>query len=199
MSTENDLMQKLLISKKIMDKHNDIKRNTEFTNTRPVEENFNSISTNYNIPNEYLEENSYKKNFISEDLSEDKILNSKLPEEIKRLMLEYPINQPTSMNGPSIISEELVEKASRLMNLNNKETKIQNENKTSKIVSENINYDNFFNGKNFRNILKEVLKEVLNENGLLVESENKSNEEFKFKVGKHIFEGRVTRIKKIAS
>ena len=33
--------------------------------------------------------------------------------------------------------------------------------------------------------------------GLITESETKSNEVFKFRVGQHIFEGRVTNIKKI--
>jgi hypothetical protein len=47
-------------------------------------------------------------------------------------------------------------------------------------------------------MLKEVVKEVLSENGMLVESVSKSNDNFSFKVGKHIFEGKVTKIKKIS-
>jgi hypothetical protein len=42
------------------------------------------------------------------------------------------------------------------------------------------------------------MEEVLHENGLLVESESKSNEMFKFRVGQHLFEGKVVKIKKIA-
>jgi hypothetical protein len=52
--------------------------------------------------------------------------------------------------------------------------------------------------KEFRKMLKEVVKEVLSENGMLVESVSKSNDSFSFKVGKHIFEGKVTKIKKIS-
>jgi hypothetical protein len=48
-------------------------------------------------------------------------------------------------------------------------------------------------------MLKEVVEEVLLENGILAESTQKSNNElFSFKVGKHIFEGKVTKIKKIS-
>jgi hypothetical protein len=47
-------------------------------------------------------------------------------------------------------------------------------------------------------MLKEVVEEVLLENGILAESTQKSNEVFSFKVGKHIFEGKVTKIKKIS-
>jgi hypothetical protein len=46
----------------------------------------------------------------------DRILSSKLPDEIKRLMIEHPIQQPNNMGGGSVLSNELVEKAARLMN-----------------------------------------------------------------------------------
>jgi hypothetical protein len=55
-----------------------------------------------------------------------------------------------------------------------------------------------FNNKQLREMLKEVVEEVLLENGILAESTQKSNEVFSFKVGKHIFEGKVTKIKKIS-
>ena len=55
-----------------------------------------------------------------------------------------------------------------------------------------------FSNKQLREMLKEVVEEVLQENGILSESEQKSNEVFSFKVGKHIFEGKVTKIKKIS-
>ena len=54
------------------------------------------------------------------------------------------------------------------------------------------------NNKQLREMLKEVVEEVLLENGILAESTQKSNEVFSFKVGKHIFEGKVTKIKKIS-
>ena len=46
-------------------------------------------------------------------VSQDAVINSKLPEEIKKLMLENPIVQP-QMNGPSL-SNEIIEGATRLM------------------------------------------------------------------------------------
>jgi hypothetical protein len=46
-------------------------------------------------------------------------------------------------------------------------------------------------------MLREAVREVLMENGLLTESKEKSDELFSFKVGKHIFEGKVTRIRKV--
>jgi hypothetical protein len=61
-----------------------------------------------------------------------------------------------------------------------------NESSTSNIPTEDI-----------RSIVRETVESVLRENGLITESETKSNEVFKFRVGQHIFEGRVTNIKKI--
>ena len=47
-------------------------------------------------------------------------------------------------------------------------------------------------------MISEAVNEALTENGLLVESTEKSNEMFTFRVGKHIFEGKVTKIKKVS-
>jgi hypothetical protein len=46
-------------------------------------------------------------------------MSSKLPNEIKRLMIEHPIQQQSPMNpASSVLSDELIQKASRLMNNN---------------------------------------------------------------------------------
>ena len=39
---------------------------------------------------------------------------------------------------------------------------------------------------------------LLKENGLLVESESRSSDLFKFRVGQHLFEGKVLKVKKMA-
>jgi hypothetical protein len=48
-----------------------------------------------------------------------------------------------------------------------------------------------------RQIVRETVEQVLGENGLLTEGSEKSNQVFNFRVGEHIFEGKVTKIKKI--
>jgi hypothetical protein len=55
-----------------------------------------------------------------------------------------------------------------------------------------------FDIKQLQQIVESTVKKVLKENGLISESEEKTNEVFSFKVGKHIFEGKVTKIKKIS-
>ena len=49
-----------------------------------------------------------------------------------------------------------------------------------------------------RDIVRETVEDVLKENGLLVESESKSSDLFKFRVGQHLFEGKVLNVKKMS-
>jgi hypothetical protein len=194
MQNENDLLQKLMVSKKIMDIHNNVPRGQTQGNTiqNPVLDEFNAPSAKYNIPQEMMME-SQQPVQSNKPVTQDRIMSSKLPDEIKRLMIEHPIQQPTTMGSGVSISNELLEKAARLMNndiannVNPYQPKKQTIQEYSKPQSTNID----------RDMIKEVIKEVLSENGLLVESTSKSNDMFQFRVGSHIFEGKVTKIKKV--
>ena len=62
MGSENDLIQKLMVSKKIMEKHNTMARNqNQLGNinipSAPELESFQAPQANYNIPQEFLSEN----------------------------------------------------------------------------------------------------------------------------------------------
>lgn len=198
MNSEAELLQRLMVSKKIMEKHNDIGRG----NARdispgissPMVENYDAIPAKYNLPQEFLQEQQAPRQMSSNVSTEDRITNSKLPDEIKRLMLEHPIQQPSMGTATgAVLSDDLVEKASRLMNSNAKGEQI----KESKSVRQStqpigITVDQI------KDVVRETVEEVLHENGLLVESNSKSNELFKFRVGQHIFEGKVTNIRKVA-
>jgi len=189
MNSEQDLINKLMISKKIMEKSDQIGRGQARPSTPALEE-YQPVSGNYNIPQEFLQESQPQKSYKTETPTQDRILNSRLPDEIKQLMIQHPIQQPTmGVNSGIGLSEDLVERASRLMNTNQ-------EPKQKNIVSENKQKSNI-NNEDIRSIIRETVEDVLRENGLIAESETKSNEMFKFRVGQHIFEGRVTNIKKI--
>jgi hypothetical protein len=207
MTNELSLMEKLAVSKKIMDAHNNTPRgnvseNMNSYNNSPSVENYEPVKGKYNIPQEFLQESQSSEPYLSsipktpampQPLTSDRVMSSKLPDAIKRLMIEHPIEVPNSMGGGgSVLSDELVEKASRLMNLKGEPQPKQQVQEQSKPQSSN------FNMKELKSMLREVVEEVLQENGILSESEQKSNEVFSFKVGKHIFEGKVTKIKKIS-
>jgi len=201
MNSEAELLQKLMISKKIMEKHNDIGRGqtknmaiNQETINRPTVDDFQPLPATYNIPQEYIQEQPNTNYQFNNNIPiEQKISNSKLPDEIKKLMLEHPIQQPTMGTATgAVLSEELVEKASRLMNTTSK-----------KQIQETKNYNQptkkqSFDFEEMRDIIRETVRDVLSENGLLVESEKNASEMFKFRVGQHVFEGKVTKIRKIS-
>jgi hypothetical protein len=193
---EQELMQKLMMSKAIMDKSENI------SPKRKLEQNYidedyeiQSSPAKYNIPQEFLSEESIPQQYIPTSNptkavgvpSVDAIKNSKLPDEIKRLMIEHPIVQPNQGTGPTL-SNELVEKASRLMGTSKK---------TQQTTQTKQNTEGLDYGK-IQKMIESAVNKAIKENGLLTESTEKSNESFSFRVGKHIFEGKVTKIRKVS-
>jgi hypothetical protein len=190
-------LEKIMKSRAIMDRVSQMDGGEKpKSKMAPMMENFDAPSVKYNIPQEMLAEAPRSPQmqqmavptspFLNKPFpvaSSDAIKNSKLPDAIKKLMMEHPIEQPTSMGGSVTLSDDLVERASRLMGQNKKP-----------IVEQSSTQ---FNSDNLREVLKEVVREVLTENGLISESVEKSNESFRFQVGKHVFEGKLTKIKKM--
>lgn len=208
MNSEAELLQRLMISKKIMEKHDDIGRGqtrnitSQESYSSPMVESYDAIPATYNLPQEFLEEQRPVQQVNNQVPLQDRISNSKLPDDIKRLMMEHPIQQPTmGMGTNAVLSNELVEKASRLMNTNAKGD-VMNESRTRRQVqsqpSQPSQPTSSLSAQQIKDIVRETMEEVLSENGLLVESESKSGEMFKFRVGQHLFEGKVLKIKKMA-
>jgi hypothetical protein len=196
MSAEDDFIKKLMVSKAIMDKHKQMPRAGEgamVINT-PMVENYDAPQATYNLPQEMVQEASVPQQQSRQPMTQDRIMSSKLPDEIKRLMIEHPISQPNSMGGPTL-SNDLIDKAARLMNTDASGKQVGNpvqRQPQRQTISEST-----LDNSTLRSMLKEVVKEVLTENGILSESTQKTNETFSFKVGKHLFEGNVTKIKKL--
>jgi hypothetical protein len=195
MSAEDDFIKKLMVSKAIMEKHKQMPRAGEGTRVinTPMVENYDAPQATYNLPQEMVQEASVPQQQSRQPMTQDRIMSSKLPDEIKQLMIEHPIAQPNSMGGPTL-SNDLIDKAARLMNTDpsGKQIGTPVQRQQRQVVNEST-VDN----SSLRAMLKEVVKEVLTENGILSESTQKTNETFSFKVGKHLFEGNVTKIKKL--
>jgi len=180
-------MKKLALSKAIMDKHNDITRNgTKSDTSKPVLEEFNTPNVKYNLPSDVNLQSEGASNINRQNddefNSKDRILNSKLPEDIKRVMMENPIVIPSQMQHKSVLTEEMIDKASKLMgNQPKKETTPQVKQNTSDL----------------KKMLKDSILEVLKETGLIPESTQKASEMITFRIGEHIFEGKITKVKKV--
>ena len=213
----SDLMQKLAMSnvREIMNQTSTPRRAE--TSSQMVQE-FDMPQAKYNIPQEFLQEqpsmsqgmNPSQQPYLSElprvntkpvgNPTVDAIKNSKLPDDIKRLMMEHPISQPQQQEAT--LSNDLIERASRLMKQDQggyipESAKPKTQSATTPTPqqtagTEKINY------KLIQKMINEAVNNALKENGLIMESAEKSNEIFSFKVGKHVFEGKVTKIKKLA-
>ena len=203
----DQLMQKLMISKAIMDKTDGIKRidNREMNSPSNMVESFNIPQAKYNIPQEYLQEQPsqqmsqpYLSSLPVENTKPvgvptiDAIKNSRLPDEIKKLMMEHPISQPQQQTAT--LSNDLIERASRLMKENPGSYTPESAKPKQQIQSTQPSPVTNIDYKLLQKMINEAVNDALKENGLLVESTDKTNELFSFKVGKHIFEGKVTKI-----
>ncbi len=180
-----DLFQKLAVAKKIMDKQNEMPRgNSPMSISSPSVQSFEPINASYNIPQEFLQEQKQVPQQNSNVPMSQKIQNSKLPDEIKRLMLEHPIEQPQTQ---PVLSNEVVEAATRLM----KTDAAGNIKGEPKKIQSNFDYSTL------KSMLKETIEEVLTEKGLLYEESSSTKQGLTFRVGNHVFEGVVTKIKKV--
>jgi len=85
-------MQKLAMSKKIMEAQDRIPRGN--ATGMPSMMNETIPNATYNIPSDIMQEQQTQRpiQMPPQHLDENRILNSKLPEHIKKLMLENPIN-----------------------------------------------------------------------------------------------------------
>jgi hypothetical protein len=193
-----DLMQKLAVSKKIMDRHNEMPRSPQggVPNT-PQIENYNVPQSNYNIPQEVMVESQVSQPKQPQTPNKTQVLNSKLPDEIKKLMIENPIQQQQVMGNSDFLSDDIIEGATRLMGKERQpiqETKSQRQNQGQSVPD--ISTLKQMIRDTVRDTVRDVVREELRSAGLISEGETKTNEKLQFRVGKHIFEGIVTKIKK---
>jgi hypothetical protein len=204
---ESDLMSRLAASKAIMDSPKFGKSSNGMGGGLPPTslQDFDMPQAKYNIPQEFLQETPQSNQpYLSElprvntkpvgNPTVDAIKNSKLPDEIKRLMMEHPISQP--QQPEATLSNDLIERASRLMK--EKDSGYVPESAKPKQVQQQTQPNGSIDYKLIKKMINEAVNDALKENGLLMESSEKSNEIFSFKVGKHVFEGKVTKIKKLS-
>jgi len=200
----SNLMEKLAVSKKIMDKHNGTPRSQG--GSLPMVDNSNA---SYNIPQDMLQQppqqqqqqpNIPTPSMSNEPVTENAIKNSKLPDEIKRLMLENPITQPQS-NGPAL-SNDIIEGAARLMKNDStpKPNELINTQQPLKEVSSSTSLNNDLKQMIrdvVRDTVRDVVREELKSSGMVTEGNQKVNETLSLRVGKHVFEGKVLKVKKV--
>ena len=181
----SDLMQKLAMSnvREIMNQTNTPRRVD--TSSHMVQE-FDLPQAKYNIPQEFLQEQPSMGQGQQPYLSElpkvntkpvgnptvDAIKKSKLPDDIKRLMMEHPISQPQQQEAT--LSNDLIERASRLMKQDQggyipesakpKTQSVTTPTPQQTAGTEKINY------KLIQKMINEAVNNALKENGLVMEN-----------------------------
>jgi hypothetical protein len=183
--SQNDLMRKLVQAKKVMNKvdggnyeRGQVNESVllsdpselmgaqipQQTNTRPVGGNMNV----------------------------DRIQNSKLPDAIKRAMIEHPIEQMQSISLNETLDMDFVKGAKRLMEQEGVSSKKPQPQQRQQVTS---NIDMNAIAVLIENTVRKVMDEKLNQ--ILTASQTSSiNENLVLKVGDSIFKGKITGVNK---
>lgn len=189
--SQNDLMRKLVTAKKVMDK-------VETGSFEPSRHNEQVSRMTADVMNE--QEYSTPKLQV---VDRDKINGTKLPDSIKRAMIESPIQQP-NISLTDTLDMDFVKGAKRLMEQDGVSIK---QNKNTPVVQTRTSYVPSITPSNtvseiisqltpiIENTIRKVLDEKLNQI-LTAQTTSTINENLVLKVGDSIFKGRITGVNK---
>ena len=180
--SSNDLMQRLAQAKKVMNKVDGGNYERGHVNSEMLRSD----------PSELMEMQTPQQpntRPVGDNMSIDKIQNSKLPDAIKKAMMENPIQQ-ISLNDT--LDMDFVKGAKRLMEQEGVATRPSAQSKQT-IVNNNIDMNAI--AVLIENTVRKVMDEKLNQ--ILTASTTSSiNENLVLKVGDSIFKGKITGVNK---
>ena len=185
----NDLMTKLAKASKVMQKV----EGGNFTRGNVNESMFSDGYddggyTQQSAPQPQLQQNQYS----TPDFDVSKIQNSKLPDAIKKAMIEHPIEQMQSISLNETLDMDFVKGAKRLMEQEGVSSK-KSQPQQRQSVSSNIDMNAI--AILIENTVRKVMDEKLNQ--ILTASTTSSiNENLVLKVGDSIFKGKITGVNK---
>jgi hypothetical protein len=181
--SQNDLMKKLVQAKKVMNK----------VDGGNFERGHVNESMLLSDPSELMEMQTPQQvntRPVGTNMNVDKIQNSKLPDAIKRAMIEHPIEQMQSISLNETLDMDFVKGAKRLMEQEGVSSKKPQQRQTS-----GGNIDMNAIAILIENTVRKVMDEKLNQ--ILSASTTSSiNENLVLKVGDSIFKGKITGVNK---
>jgi hypothetical protein len=180
--SQNDLMRRLVNAKKVMDKVD----NGNYERGNVNEEILKSD------PEELLKSNHLQSNASTRPIGNvniDRVQQSKLPDAIKKAMIENPIPQ-ISLNDT--LDMDFVKGAKRLMEQEGVSTK-KSQPKQSNTYSSNIDMNAI--AVLIENTVRKVMDEKLNQI-LTAQQTTSINETLVLKVGDSVFKGKITGVNK---
>ena len=182
----NDLMSKLVQAKKVMNK----------VDGGNYERGHVNQDVLYSDPAELMEgqgqpQTSMKP--VGQGLNIDKINNSKLPDSIKRAMIERPIEQMPSISLNETLDMDFIKGAKKLMEQEGIQTKSTPQLRQQNYTSSNVDMNAL--ATLVENTVRKVLDEKLNQ--ILTAQQTQSiNESLVLKVGDSVFKGKITGVNK---
>ena len=186
--TANDLMQKLAKASKVMQKvqggnfeRGNIDESALMVNTESFTESLK--------PQQQPQQSSPQ-------VDVNKIQNSKLPDAIKRAMIENPIQQMQNISLSETLDMDIVKGAKRLMEQENasfKKPQQQKQQSTQNFSGGNIDMNAI--SLMIENTVRKVMDEKLNQI-LTAQTTSSINENLVLKVGDSIFKGKITGVNK---
>lgn len=185
--SSNDLMQRLAQAKKVMNK----------VDNGNFERGHVNESMLLNDPEEFIHTNnmpplqSSSKN-VTAPASLDKIQNSKLPDAIKKAMIENPIQQLPQISLSETLDMDFVKGAKRLMEQEGVSTSKQT---TTRSTQQSSNVDMNAIAVLIENTVRKVMDEKLNQI-LTAQQTQTINENLVLKVGDSVFKGKITGVNK---
>ena len=179
--SQNDLMQKLVNAKKVMNKVDGGNYERGHVNEEMLRSSPEDLMNSQELP----QQSSTKQMSMP---SVDKIQNSKLPDAIKKAMIENPIQQ-ISLNDT--LDMDFLKGAKRLM----EQEGVGKKQPQKQVVQYNSNIDMGAIATLIENTVRKVMDEKLNQ--ILSASTTASiNENLVLKVGDSIFKGKITGVNK---
>lgn len=181
--SQNDLMSKLVQAKKVMNK----------VDGGNFERGHINESALLSDPEELMrsQEPSQPRQVLGTP-SISKIQNSKLPDAIKRAMIEHPIEQMQSISLNDTLDMDFIKGAKRLMEQEGVSTRPSAQPKQT-VINNNVDMNAI--ATLIENTVRKVMDEKLNQ--ILTASQTSSiNENLVLKVGDSIFKGKITGVNK---
>jgi hypothetical protein len=186
--SQNDLMKKLVQSKKVMNM-------VDGGNYERGNVNEDIIMSS---PDELMENTNIQSNRATRpvgNVNPDKIQNSRLPEAIKRAMIEHPIEQMPSISLNETLDMDFIKGAKRLMEQEGVSTKQKTVVPFSKQQTQSSNIDMNVIATLIENTVRKVMDEKLNQI-LTAQQTQTINENLVLKVGDSVFKGKITGVNK---
>ena len=184
--SQNDLMKKLVQAKKVMNK----------VDGGNYERGHVNESMLLSDPSELMESQIPQQantRPVGGNMNIDKIQNSKLPDAIKKAMIDHPIEQMQSISLNETLDMDFVKGAKRLMEQEGVSSKKSQSQQRQSSGGSNIDMNAI--AVLIENTVRKVMDEKLNQ--ILSASTTSSiNENLVLKVGDSIFKGKITGVNK---